>query len=56
MEWFRAHFIGKCSPVHFFRGSFDLACTRFSGRPVPQRKGTISGPAYWHEVCSAGFW
>src|SRR5215467_14440441 len=38
-ERFRANFIGKCSPVHFFWGSFDLACTRFSGRPAPPRKG-----------------
>jgi len=53
---FRAKFIGKCSPVHFFWGSFDLACTRFSGRAAPPRKGIISGPAYSHEVCSAGFW
>lgn len=56
MERFRAKFIGKCSPVHFFWGSFDLACTRFSGRVAPPRKGVISGPAYSHEVCSAGFW
>lgn len=56
MERFRAQFTGKCSPVHFFWGSFDLACTRFSGRPAPERKGAISGPAYSHEVCSAGFW
>jgi hypothetical protein len=55
-ERFRATFIGKCSPVHFFWGSFDLACTRFSGRLAPPRKGVISGPAYSHEVCSAGFW
>jgi uncharacterized protein DUF5996 len=55
-ERFRAKFMGKCSPVHFFWGSFDLACTRFSGRPAPERKGVISGPAYSHEVCSAGFW
>ena len=55
-ERFRAKFIGKCSPVHFFWGSFDLACTRFSGRPAPPRKGVISGPAYSQEVCSAGFW
>ncbi|HWZ32693.1 MAG TPA: DUF5996 family protein [Bryobacteraceae bacterium] len=54
---FRAEFCGKCSPVHFFWGSFDLACTRFSGRrAVPARKGVISGPAYSDEVCSAGFW
>jgi hypothetical protein len=55
-EQFRAKYFGKCSPVHFFWGSFDLACTRFSGRPAPPRKGAISGPAYSHEVCSAGFW
>jgi hypothetical protein len=56
LERFRGQFIGKCSPVQFFWGSFDLACTRFSGRPAPPRKGVISGPAYSHEVCSAGFW
>jgi hypothetical protein len=56
LEKFRGKFIGKCSPVHFFWGSFDLACTRFSGRLAPPRKGAISGPAYSHEVCSAGFW
>jgi len=56
MERFRAKFIGKCSPVHFFWGSCDLACTRFSGRLAPPRRGVISGPAYSHEVCSAGFW
>jgi hypothetical protein len=48
--------MGKCSPVHFFWGSFDLTCTRFSGRTAPPRKGVISGPAYSHEECSAGFW
>lgn len=56
MQKFRGKFIGKCSPVQFFWGSFDLACTRFSGRPAPPRKGVISGPAYSHEVISAGFW
>jgi hypothetical protein len=56
MERFRGQFIGKCSPVHFFWGSCDLACTRFSGRLAPPRRGAISGPAYSHEVCSAGFW
>ncbi len=56
LERFRGRFLGKCSPVHFFWGSFDLACTRFSGRPAPPRKGVISGPAYSHEVSSAGFW
>ena len=56
LQRFRAKFIGKCSPVHFFWGSFDLTCTRFSGRLAPARKGVISGPAYSHEECSAGFW
>src|SRR5205807_806272 len=56
MERFRAKFVGKCSPVHFFWGGFDLACTRFSGRLAPRRKGVIDGPAYSHEVISAGFW
>jgi hypothetical protein len=56
MTQFRAKFIGKCSPVHFFWGSCDLACTRFSGRLAAPRRGVISGPAYSHEVCSAGFW
>jgi hypothetical protein len=56
MERFRGKFLGKCSPVHFFWGSFDLACTRFSGRLAPPRKGAISGPAYSHEESSAGFW
>jgi hypothetical protein len=53
---FRGRFIGKCSPVHFFWGSFDLACTRFSGRPAPPRKGVITAEAYSHECSSAGFW
>ena len=56
LEEFRARFIGKCSPVHFFWGSFDLACTRFSGRRAPPRKGIITGEAYSHECISAGFW
>jgi hypothetical protein len=56
LQGFRCHFIGKCSPVHFFWGSFDLASSRFSGRLAPPRKGAISGPAYSHEVYSAGFW
>jgi len=53
---FRSRFIGKCSPVHFFWGSFDLAVTRFSGRPAPPRPDVISREAYSHEVSSAGFW
>jgi Family of unknown function (DUF5996) len=55
-ERFRAKFLGKSSPVHFYWGSFDLACTRFSGRRAPLRPGVITGPAYSHEVSSAGFW
>jgi hypothetical protein len=55
---FRSRFIGKCSPVHFFWGSFDLAVTRFSGRLAPQRLGadSITREAYSHEVSSVGFW
>jgi len=55
---FRTRFIGKCSPVHFFWGSFDLAVTRFSGRPAPQRPDAdvITREAYSHEVSSVGFW
>jgi len=55
---FRAGFQGKASPVHFFWGSFDLAVTRFSGRPAPKRPGadSITREAYSHEVSSAGFW
>lgn len=55
---FRSRFIGKCSPVHFFWGSFDLAVTRFSGRRAPERQGAdaITREAYSHEVSSVGFW
>jgi hypothetical protein len=55
---FRARFIGKCSPVHFFWGGFDLAVTRFSGRAAPPREGAdaITREGYSHEVSSAGFW
>jgi hypothetical protein len=65
LERFRTAFIGKCSPVHFFWGSFDLAVTRFSGRRAPKFDGAGSVPnmpeavvydAYSHECCSAGFW
>jgi hypothetical protein len=53
----RSTFIGKCSPVHFFWGSFDLAVTRFSGRPAPPRDGpAFMREAYSHEVISHGFW
>ncbi len=60
---FRTGFIGKASPVHFFWGSFDLAVTRFSGRPAPPHPGgvpnlpdAVAREAYSHEVSSAGFW
>ena len=62
-ERFRAGFAGKASPVHFWWGSFDLAATRFSGRPAPQHPGGVPGlpdritrEAYSHEESSAGFW
>jgi hypothetical protein len=54
---FRARFIGKCSPIHFFWGSFDLAVTRFSGRRAPQPpEDFINREAYSHEVSSVGWW
>jgi len=60
---FRAGFLGKCSPVHFFWGAPDLAVTRFSGRPAPEHPGgvphlpdSVAREAYSHEVSSAGFW
>ena len=60
---FRAGFCGKCSPVHFFWGSFDLAVTRFSGRPAPPHPGgiphlpdAVTREAYSQEVSSLGFW
>jgi Family of unknown function (DUF5996) len=57
-QQFSSRFIGKISPVHFFWGSFDLAVTRFSGRPAPARNGAdrVTREAYSHEVISAGFW
>ena len=63
LKEFRAGFVGKCSPVHFFWGSFDLAVTRFSGRPAPNHPGGVPNlpdwvvrEAYSHEVSSCGFW
>lgn len=63
LEEFRTGFLGKCSPVHFFWGGFDLAVTRFSGRPAPPHPGgiphlpdAVTREAYSHEVSSAGFW
>ena len=63
LKQFRARFVGKCSPVHFFWGSFDLAVTRFSGRGAPEHPGGVPHlpdwvvrEAYSHEVSSCGFW
>lgn len=60
---YRAGFIGKLSPTHFWWGSFDLAVSRFSGRKAPQHPGGVPGlpdrvarEAYSHEVISGGFW
>lgn len=63
LKRFRTGFIGKVSPVHLFWGSFDLAVTRFSGRPAPLHPGgipalpdAVTREAYSHQVSSAGFW
>jgi hypothetical protein len=58
LKKFRARFIGKCSPVHFFWGSFDLAVTRFSGRLAPEQPNAdhMTREGYSHEVSSCGFW
>ena len=63
LKRFRARFVGKASPVHFFWGSFDLAATRFSGRPAPRHAGGaphcpdyVMVEAYSHECSSCGFW
>ncbi|WP_068255303.1 DUF5996 family protein, partial [Janibacter corallicola] len=63
MGEFRSHFVGKVSPVHFFWGSFDLACTRFSGRPAPKHPGGAPNCGDWvmvegysRELSSCGFW
>jgi hypothetical protein len=63
LDRFRARFAGKCSPVHYFWGSADMAVTRFSGRPAPEHPGGVPHlpdwvvrDAYSHEVSSAGFW
>jgi hypothetical protein len=62
-QQFRGRFLGKCSPVHFFWGGFDVACTRFSGRTAPPHPGGIPNlpdwavcEAYSHECISAGWW
>jgi hypothetical protein len=63
LKRFRGEFAGKCSPSHFWWGGFDLACTRFSGRPAPPHPGGIPNcpdyvmvEAYSHECISAGWW
>lgn len=63
LKLFRTKFLGKVSPVHFFWGAFDLAVTRFSGRPAPPHPGGIPNvgdwvmrAAYSHELSSAGWW
>src|SRR5438132_6699552 len=62
LKQFRSRFLGKASPVHFFWGSFDMAVTRFSGRPAPSHPGApyiadhVTREAYSHEVSSCGFW
>ena len=62
LKQFRSRFLGKASPVHFFWGSFDMAVTRFSGRPAPPHPGAphvadaVTREAYSHEVSSCGFW
>jgi hypothetical protein len=62
LKQFRSRFRGKVSPVHFFWGAFDIACTRFSGRTAPEHPGApnmaryIAVEAYSHEVSSCGFW
>jgi hypothetical protein len=62
LERYRSGFVGKCSPVHFFWGGFDLAVSRFSGRrapthpPVPATPERVVREAYSHEVASVGFW
>jgi hypothetical protein len=63
LEVFRSRFLGKTSPVHFWWGSFDLAHTRFSGRPAPVHPGgipnlsdVVTREAYSHECISVGWW
>ena len=58
LKRYRSQFLGKCSPVHFFWGSFDLALTFFSGQPAPEREGAdaITREAYSYQVISCGFW
>jgi hypothetical protein len=55
-QTFRSRFRGKCSPVHFFWGAFDLAVSRFNGRRAPVREAKVDRDAYDEEVISLGFW
>jgi hypothetical protein len=58
LKIFRGRYLGKCSPVHFFWGSFDLAVTRFNGElcPPPKMSDPVMAEAYSHQVISCGFW
>jgi hypothetical protein len=63
LRQYSGQFLGKYSPVHFFWGAFDLAQTRFSGRPAPRHPGGVPNcpdwvmaSAYSHEVASCGYW
>lgn len=63
LQEFRGRFVGKCSPVHFFWGAFDLACTRFNGETAPEHPGGVPNipdsavrEAYSHRCISAGWW
>lgn len=63
LHQFRSEFIGKVSPVHFFWGAMDLACTRFTGRTAPEHPGGAPNCGDWvmvegysHELSSCGFW
>ena len=63
LDPFRARFLGKTSPVHFWWGGFDLAHTRFSGRRAPVHPGgipnladTVTRESYSHECISLGWW
>ena len=63
LKEFRGGFLGKCSPVHFWWGGFDLSCTRFSGRRAPLHPAglpnladRVTREAYSHECVSAGWW
>ncbi|AGZ50389.1 hypothetical protein MKAN_08925 [Mycobacterium kansasii ATCC 12478] len=60
---FRSRFAGKVSPVHFFWGAMDIACTRFSGRGAPRHPGGapnlgdwVMAEGYSRELSSCGFW